>query len=193
MGKSEVTCRQILSRARRRIADERPRFDPDPEQRHALAARFLRAAREGSMDGLVALLAHDAVLIGDGGGKARAIPRPMVGGPQVARALSAFYGKAVEWGITLEPVLVNGQPGCLARGPDGRPLSQPDARGLTPSNRLSFGNSPRAAVEFWAAGFTRSAAWGWFEAYDAPNHPHARRRRRMGVADVTADAHTASR
>ena len=70
---SEANCRQILSRARRRIADERPRFDPDPRERRRLADRFLAAAREGDMDGLVALLAPDAVLVGDGGGKARAI------------------------------------------------------------------------------------------------------------------------
>jgi RNA polymerase sigma-70 factor (ECF subfamily) len=117
---SEANCRQILSRARRRIADERPRFDPDPRQRRALAARFLAAAREGDMDGLVALLAPDAVLVGDGGGKARAIPAPMHGAARIARALVAFYGMSREWGATLEPVLVNGQPGFRVRDPDGR-------------------------------------------------------------------------
>ncbi|WP_259311519.1 RNA polymerase sigma-70 factor [Capillimicrobium parvum] len=120
VGKSEANCRQILSRARRRIGDERPRFDPDPAQRSALAARFLDAARDGDLDGLVALLAPDAVLVGDGGGKARSIPKPMAGGAQVARALAAFYRAGVDMGITLEPVLVNGQPGFRSRGPDGR-------------------------------------------------------------------------
>src|SRR4029078_10637421 len=43
--RSEDNCRQILSRARRRLADERPRFDADPGERRALAARFLAAAR----------------------------------------------------------------------------------------------------------------------------------------------------
>ena len=74
LGKSEDNCRQILSRARRRVADERPRFDPDPGERRALAARFLAAARKGDMEGLVAMLAPDAVLVGDGGGKARSLP-----------------------------------------------------------------------------------------------------------------------
>ena len=90
LGKSEDNCRQILSRARRRVGDERPRFDADPEQRHALAARFLAAAREGDMEGLVAVLAPDAVLVGDGGGKARALPRPLVGAEPIARAFGAF-------------------------------------------------------------------------------------------------------
>jgi RNA polymerase sigma-70 factor, ECF subfamily len=120
LGKSEANVRQLLSRARRRVSDERPRFDADPEQRHRLAARFLKAAREGDMEGLVALLAPDAVLVGDGGGKARSIPRPMAGGARVARALAAFYVQGVELGVTLEPALVNGQPGFRARDADGR-------------------------------------------------------------------------
>ena len=85
--RSEANCRQILVRARRRIDDERPRFDADPRERRALAARFLAAAREGDLEGLVALLAPDAVLIGDGGGIARSIPRPMVGAAAIARAI----------------------------------------------------------------------------------------------------------
>jgi len=120
VGKTEANCRQILSRARRRIGDEQPRFDPDPEQRTALAARFLDAARGGDLDGLVALLAPDAVLVGDGGGRARSIPRPMVGGAQVGRALARFSELAVGLGITLEPVRVNGQPGFRSLAPDGR-------------------------------------------------------------------------
>src|SRR5256885_9530619 len=68
LSKSQPACRQLLSRARRRVEDGRPRFDADPAQRDALAARFLAAARDGDLDGLVALLAPDAVLIGDGAG-----------------------------------------------------------------------------------------------------------------------------
>jgi RNA polymerase sigma-70 factor (ECF subfamily) len=119
LGKSAANCRQILSRARRRIEDERPRFDADPEQRHTLAARFLAAAREGDMEGLVAVLAPGAVLVGDGGGKARALPRPLVGAEQIARAFVGFARLAAGWGVTLEPALVNGQPGARVIAPDG--------------------------------------------------------------------------
>jgi RNA polymerase sigma-70 factor (ECF subfamily) len=112
--------RQVLSRARRRVADERPRFEADPEHRRRLAARFLQAAREGDMAGLVAMLAPDAVLVGDGGGKARSIPRPMAGGPAIARALATFYSTGEELGVTLEPAWVNGQPGFRALDPAGR-------------------------------------------------------------------------
>src|SRR4051794_29878867 len=95
----EDNCRQILSRARRRVAEDRPRFDADPGERRALAARFLAAAREGDLDGLVSLLAPNAVLVGDGGGRARAIPRPMYGAAAVARAIVAFYGKVETFGV----------------------------------------------------------------------------------------------
>jgi RNA polymerase sigma-70 factor (ECF subfamily) len=118
--RSEDNCRQILSRARRRIADERPRFDADPGERRALAARFLAAARDGDLEGLVAVLAPDAVLVGDGGGVARSIPHPMRGAPAIARALVAFYGQVDALGVTLEPVWVNGQPGFRSLDPEGR-------------------------------------------------------------------------
>src|SRR5688572_11906299 len=67
IGKTATHCRQILSRARKRIEDERPRFDPDLDQRRTLAARFIEAARDGDMQGLVAVLAPDVVITGDGG------------------------------------------------------------------------------------------------------------------------------
>ncbi len=118
--RSEDNCRQILSRARRRIADDRPRFDADPAERDRLAARFLAAAREGDLAGLVAILAADAVLVGDGGGRARSIPHPMHGAPAIARALVVFYGQVEEWGLTLEAAHVNGQPGFRSLDSDGR-------------------------------------------------------------------------
>ena len=120
IGASPDACRQRLSRARRRIEKDLPRFDPDPAERHALAHSFLRAAREGDFAGLMAMLAPDAILVGDGGGKARSIPKPMVGGSQVARALASFYKIADQAGVTLHPAIVNGQPGFRSLAPDGK-------------------------------------------------------------------------
>jgi len=118
--RTEDNCRQILSRARRRVAEEQPRFDADPAERRTLAARFLAAAREGDLEGLVAVLAPNAVLIGDGGGVARSIPHPMRGAPAIARALVAFYGQINALGVTLHPVWVNGQPGFRTVDSEGR-------------------------------------------------------------------------
>jgi RNA polymerase sigma-70 factor (ECF subfamily) len=120
IGKDPANCRQILSRARKRVADDRPRFDPDPGEQRALADRFLQAARGGDMEGLVALLAPDAVLVGDGGGKARSIPAPMHGGAQVARALATFYRLATDMGLQLVATTVNGGPGFRSIDAEGR-------------------------------------------------------------------------
>jgi len=121
IGKDPANCRQILSRARRRVADDRRRRrDADPEEGRELASRFLEAARDGDMEGLVSLLAADVVLVGDGGGKARSIPAPMTGSEQVARALLGFARMAAEWGLRLHPVWVNGGPGLRSVAPDGR-------------------------------------------------------------------------
>jgi RNA polymerase sigma-70 factor (ECF subfamily) len=120
LGISAANARQILSRARRRVADERPRFDPDPRERRALAARFLDAARNGDMEGLVAMLAPDALMVGDGGGKARSLPAPLQGAADIARALVAFGRLGERWGATFEPAVVNGQPGFRTVAPDGR-------------------------------------------------------------------------
>jgi RNA polymerase sigma-70 factor (ECF subfamily) len=120
LGISAANARQILSRARRRVADERPRFDPDPRERRALAARFLDAARNGDMEGLVAMLAPDALMVGDGGGKARSLPAPLQGAAEIARALVAFGRLGERWGTTFEPAIVNGQPGFRTVAPDGK-------------------------------------------------------------------------
>ncbi|MBX5442223.1 MAG: RNA polymerase sigma-70 factor [Solirubrobacteraceae bacterium] len=121
LGKPEANCRQILSRARRRIDDDRPRFDPDPQERAALAERFLAAARDGDVDGLVSLLAPDVALTGDGGGRAQAIARTLVGPRAVSRAIAAFSRRLASWeGISFTPVTVNGQPGFRLDDAEGR-------------------------------------------------------------------------
>jgi RNA polymerase sigma-70 factor, ECF subfamily len=119
LDKRPDACRQLLSRARRHVEAGRPRFEPDVEQRDALAARFVDATRGGDLEQLVALLAPDAVLVGDGGGKARALSRPLAGGPAVAKALANFARQGAAWGVTVEPVRVNGQPGLRVVAPDG--------------------------------------------------------------------------
>lgn len=123
LDKRPDACRQLLSRARRHVEAERPRFEPDRAQRDALAARFLTAARDGDLDGLVALLAPDAVLVGDGGGKALAISRPLVGGPAIAKALAGFASRGLREGVTFAPARINGQPGVRALAPDGTLVS----------------------------------------------------------------------
>ena len=121
VGKSSANCRQILARARRHVDAGRPRFEPSRERRQALLDRFLAAVRVGDVDGLVGLLAADAVHYADGGGKARATLLPIYGPEKIAR-LWARLG-TTQGPYELHAVDVNGQPGVVATAPDGRVLT----------------------------------------------------------------------
>src|SRR4051794_25377535 len=118
VGKSRENCRQLALRARRHVEARQPRFEPSREQREKLAARFFEAVTEGDLDGLVALLAEDAVLTGDGGGKATALPGPLVGGTRIAAVLLGFMRVAARRGFELEFAEINGMPGAIARDGD---------------------------------------------------------------------------
>src|SRR5690242_2816887 len=118
VGKSRDNCRQLALRARRHVEARRTRFEPSREQREALAGRFFAAIRDGDLDGLVTLLADDAVMTGDGGGKAAARPTPLHGGEKVARFLLGLMRIAEKRGFSFELVEVNGQPGTIVREGD---------------------------------------------------------------------------
>jgi len=121
--KSEEHCRQIATRARRHVEAKRPRFESSAERRQTLAQQFLAAITSGDLTELTGLLAQDAAFYGDGGGKAKAFPRPIVGADAVARLLIGLFGKAKALGARGEPILVNGQPGALVRDAGGRLIS----------------------------------------------------------------------
>jgi RNA polymerase sigma-70 factor (ECF subfamily) len=123
VGKSEAACRQLAVRARRHVEQDRPRFETSRQAREELARTFLAAAESGDLDGLEAVLAHDVALHGDGGGKARAITRPVFGRAAVARTLVNWLHvvRQVE-GFSIRPVEVNGQPGGLVLDGDQRVL-----------------------------------------------------------------------
>ena len=114
IGKGEDNVRQLAVRARHHVEDGRPRFQTSREQRDELARRFFAAAEEGDLGGLEALLAHDVVLTGDGGGKVPALARSLHGRSRVARTLLNWLRLAARVpGASIEPVEVNGTPGVL--------------------------------------------------------------------------------
>jgi RNA polymerase sigma-70 factor (ECF subfamily) len=118
--KSPENCRQILSRARDHVREGRPRFDVSREQSEDVARRFLAAWEEGDTDGLVELLAADATVYGDGGGKAPSAPQPVVGAERVAKALIAWGRLAEKHGLSHHSARINGGPGIVFRDSDGR-------------------------------------------------------------------------
>ena len=122
VGKTRENCRQLAVRARRHVEARRPRFEPSRDQREALAARFFEAIREGDLDGLVSLLAEDAVATGDGGGKAAARKTPLHGGAKIARFMLGLMRLAERDHYEFDFCEVNGRPGALIRQ-DGRVIS----------------------------------------------------------------------
>lgn len=120
LGRSPVSCRQLVARARKHLAAGRPRFDADPELARCLLERFLAAAEEGDVAGLEAVLAEDAVLYADGGGQVVAARRPLVGAARIARMFVAVTRKTFARDHPdAELIAVNGQPGQVLRGADG--------------------------------------------------------------------------
>ena len=122
VGRSETACRQLAVRARRHMDAGRPRFEADRRERAELAARFFGAVRDGDVDGLRELLAADVQLVGDGGGKAPALAKGVIGADNVARVLASFFPLIAKLDASTEPHEVNGQPGAVFRDRDGRLL-----------------------------------------------------------------------
>jgi RNA polymerase sigma-70 factor (ECF subfamily) len=120
--RTEVNSRQLVTRARKHLEASRPRFDADEAARDALLERFLAAAEEGDLEALEELLAKDAVLYADGGGKVLAPQEPLVGAPLIARFMAGVAQVRRAFGeFEARLVRVNGQPGRLLRGPGEQP------------------------------------------------------------------------
>jgi len=120
VGRSEPACRQLAVRARRHMEVGRRRFEADRRERDELAARFFAALRDGDVDGLRQLLAADVSMVGDGGGKAPALPRSVVGADNVARVLASIFPVLAKIEASMEPRELNRQPGVIIRDHDGK-------------------------------------------------------------------------
>ncbi len=84
-------------------------------ERQELAARFFSALRDGDIEGLTELLAADVQLVADGGGKAPALARSVIGADNVARVLASNFPVLARIDARVEPRAVNGQPGAILR------------------------------------------------------------------------------
>jgi RNA polymerase sigma-70 factor (ECF subfamily) len=121
LGKNETTCRQIVSRARKRVRQDRPRVQVSPEARRTLLERFVAAVMSQDKDALMNLLAADATWTSDGGGKARAARKVIRGRELVARFVLGAIGRRADR-IEFRFTQVNEEPG-LALFSAGRLLS----------------------------------------------------------------------
>jgi RNA polymerase sigma-70 factor, ECF subfamily len=112
LDKTPVNVRQILARARKRLENQDRRFQPSPRQAEDLASRFLEACRSGDVDAIESLLAPDAVLYSDGGGKVHAAPRPITDPRRIAKLLSVVFRKFYPH-CEAAATTVNGRPGVV--------------------------------------------------------------------------------
>lgn len=117
---SEANCRQIFHRAKQRLEERKTRFASDPRAHRALLESFVGAVNDGNVDGVVQLLARDAVLWADGGGRARgAARRPVRGADAVAAFLVGVRKKFGPSDVATR--FVNGRLALIALR-DGAPI-----------------------------------------------------------------------
>lgn len=131
LGKSEAACRQLVHRARERLAaHEAPVAGPgkhsralqhtpvSPQAHLSLLQKFMEAVQSGERAAVLGLLAEDARLIGDGGGKVASFPHPLVGDARISWLYYANvrrFGARIQYAVTT----INGAAGLL-RYVDGK-------------------------------------------------------------------------
>ncbi|MEM7061841.1 MAG: RNA polymerase sigma factor SigJ [Cyanobacteria bacterium P01_B01_bin.77] len=115
LGKSNANCRQLATRARKRIREHRPRFQTTPEEHQTLLDAFISAARQGELDRLIALLANQVKLYSDGGGQVEALPSILCGAEKVANFFVSVFGRYRRNAIAIQTVGLrfNGSSGIL--------------------------------------------------------------------------------
>jgi RNA polymerase sigma-70 factor, ECF subfamily len=119
LGKSEVACRQGFSRAKKHLADRRPRFSTSPETQKQMLISFQRALQAGEMTALMNMLAEDVTFWADGGGKAKGVATHQLSGRDVvARFIldnSPIFRNTLPADSRVELAEVNGQPALITR------------------------------------------------------------------------------
>ena len=129
--RNEAACRQLAARARAHVRAARPRGTTSPSARsgaidpkHAqLMSAFAAATQSGDLNRLTQLLASDARVVTDGGGKVRAALSAVDGADRVARFLVDVTRKrpGAWWRDDFRPrfAIINGLPGIVVDSPEG--------------------------------------------------------------------------
>jgi RNA polymerase sigma-70 factor, ECF subfamily len=127
LGRNEAACRQLASRARARVREARPASPAaarggasaiDPKHAEIVSA-FLAASKDGDLAALTSLLASDARLVPDSGGKVPAAMNVLEGAHRVAAFLAGAVKKGWTADLTARIDTINGLPGLIVYGPAG--------------------------------------------------------------------------
>ena len=125
LDRSEAACRQLASRARAHVREARPRGTStvrdrsQPSDHEQLVSAFVNAARSGDLETLIGLLAADARLVTDSGGKVPAAMNVIEGADRTARFIVGAVRKGLPEGAVIRFAAINGLPGVIAYAPDG--------------------------------------------------------------------------
>ncbi|WAU81097.1 RNA polymerase sigma-70 factor [Streptomyces sp. Qhu-G9] len=121
LDRSEPAVRQLAGRARRHVEEKRPRYEVDPNERRDLTERFLAAAFEGDLDGLMSLLAPDVRLVGDSGGLSKGPVRAIESADNVGRFVAGIARRGLV-DVSVRLIEANGGPALLVMS-GGKPDS----------------------------------------------------------------------
>jgi RNA polymerase sigma factor (sigma-70 family) len=110
--RTPAACRQLASSARRRIGASQAPATPTAGQADIVKG-FKQAWEAKDIGALIGLLDPDATASADSGGLATALPGPIEGGAQIARACVDLVDRAP--GLTILERTVNGRPGLVAQ------------------------------------------------------------------------------
>jgi len=117
IGKSEANCRQIICRAHGHLQAQAKAPPPPGEQAEQLVEEFLAAAETGQINRLLALLAEDAVVYSDGGGRVKAAGRPIISADHASRFIIGIWPR-LPAGTKWQPASINDRPGYLMHAGD---------------------------------------------------------------------------
>jgi RNA polymerase sigma-70 factor, ECF subfamily len=112
-----ANCRQLLSRAKSRVAEGRPRFTGESDSHQRLVEAFLGSLQRGDAAELATMLADDVEWWADGGGKVAAAGRPLFGRDSVLKLLLGIRRGAASLGATMSTSVtsINGEPAIVVR------------------------------------------------------------------------------
>lgn len=117
-----AAVRQLAVRARKHVGAALPRFPAERKEGERLAMSFFKASTSGDLGVLRSLLAEAVILRSDGGGKVLTVLNPIVGVEHVLRLFGGLHRKLVSKpAVLVQPVWVDGLPGYVSLGRDGRP------------------------------------------------------------------------
>jgi RNA polymerase sigma factor (sigma-70 family) len=114
LGREPAAVRQLASRARRHVREERPRFAAAPAEADRIAHAFFEAARVGDAAALSAMLAQDVAIHADGGGKVLAFRNVIHGLDRVARLFAGLARKPAYQPRLIRTAMIDGLPGYIS-------------------------------------------------------------------------------